>query len=80
MKSQSQQKPKKRRDEIARANPRMPVVKVHPKAAQIEAAERRVNEHGSFFDFDVLLRLEQAALGASDAFYEALVMMRRKMG
>lgn len=53
--------------------------KVHPKQQQIDAAEHRVAEHGTFFDFDILLRLEQAAMGSGAAFWEALVMMRQRM-
>lgn len=52
---------------------------LHPKAEQIAAAEHRVDMLEVFYDCDILKKLEQAAMGSANAFYEALVMMRRKM-
>lgn len=52
---------------------------LHPKAEQIAAAEHRVDMLDVFYDRDILANLEAAAKGSANAFYEALVMMRRKM-
>lgn len=71
-------KAKQSREAHSKAKPAL-TKNVHPKQQQIDAAEHRVAEHGMFFDFDILLRLEQAALGSGDAFYEALVMMRLRI-
>ncbi len=52
---------------------------LHPKAEQIAAAEHRVDMLSVFYDRDILAKLEAASMGSANAFYEALVMMRRKM-
>lgn len=52
---------------------------LHPKEKEISAASKRVDKCGSFYDDDILERLELAAMGSGNAFYDALVMMRRKM-
>ena len=52
---------------------------LHPKEKEIAAASKRVDRGGKFYDDDILARLELAAMGSGNAFYEALVMMRRKM-
>ena len=52
---------------------------LHPKEKEIAAASKRVDKRGKFYDDDILERLELAAMGSGNAFYEALVMMRRKM-
>jgi hypothetical protein len=53
---------------------------LHPKAEQIAAAEHRVDMLDVFYDCDILAKLEAASRGSANAFYEALVMMRRKIG
>jgi hypothetical protein len=52
---------------------------LHPKEKEIAAASKRVDRGGKFYDDDILARLELAAMGSGNAFYDALVMMRRKM-
>jgi hypothetical protein len=52
---------------------------LHPKEKEIAAASKRVDKCGKFYDDDILERLELAAMGSGNAFYEALVMMRRRM-
>ena len=51
----------------------------HPNAKHIAAAELRVNAMPGFYDRDIMARMEAAARGSANSFYEALVMMRRKM-
>ena len=52
---------------------------LHPKADQIAAAEHRVDMLDVFYDTDIMSKLEAASRGSANAFYDALVMMRRKM-
>ena len=52
---------------------------LHPKEKEIAAASKRVDKCGNFYDDDILARMKQAAMGSGNAFYEALVMMRRRM-
>lgn len=62
------------------ASQRRPIESVlHPKEKEIAAACKRVDKRGKFYDDDILERMELAAMGSGNAFYEALVMMRRSM-
>lgn len=66
---------KQQRDKSKRSQPSA----LHPKAEQIAAAEHRVDMLEVFYDRDILARMEAAAMGSANAFYDALVMTRRKM-